>query len=68
LTFLPTALTYAGIKIHDSGCYHTIVWAEEYAHVGQTGSKTLVRVWLIPPKWESDHSWHHFESGAHRST
>ena len=44
-TFLPMALTHAGIEIHDSGCYHTIVRAEEYCHVGQTEAKLLVSVW-----------------------
>ena len=44
---LSIALTHAGIEIHGSGCYHTIVRAEEYAQVGQDGPKTLVRWWRL---------------------
>ena len=32
-TILSIALTHAGMKIHGNGCYHIIVWAEEYCPV-----------------------------------
>jgi len=67
-TFLSLALTQAGMEIHGGGCYHIIVWAEEYAHVGQGGSKTLTRMWQKSPCENLQSKTHFQRPGAKRST
>jgi hypothetical protein len=66
--FLSIAPTQAGMKIHGSGCYHTIVWAEEYDHLGIARWKSLVHEWEDFREHENVPKSCLFALGAHRRT